>query len=221
MPQTRRKQDRTIEPPDVPRKAELEAIAAPQLVDGATWQKAALAHVNFQGQAADDVLIEKAALNHVLLAQTEISAVQVIDARLETCDLSGAVWEKAHLRRIELLGCRLMGIKLVDASLDDALIKDCNGEYGVFWSASFKSVRFERCTLRHASFQDANLSGVVFDHCDLTNADLRGTKLHGADLRGSTLMGINVGIKELQGVIIDPTQAAQVVALLGIVVKSD
>jgi fluoroquinolone resistance protein len=60
---------------------------------------------------------------------------------------------------------------------------------------------------------------VIFQDCDLTQANLSGARLEGADLRGSLLNGMRAGVQELQGVTIDPQQAAQVVAILGIQVR--
>lgn len=41
------------------------------------------------------------------------------------------------------------------------------------------------------------------------------------DLRGSQLEGLRVGISELQGAIIAPSQAVHLASLLGIVVKAE
>ncbi len=74
--------------------------------------------------------------------------------------------------------------------------------------------------LRGALFEGADLRGVMFARCDLTNADLQGTNLRGADLRGSLLDGLRIGPKDVQGAIIDPSQAVQVAGLLGLTVKA-
>ena len=74
--------------------------------------------------------------------------------------------------------------------------------------------------LRGALFEGADLRVVTFTRCDLTNADLQGANLRGADLRGSLLDGLRVGPKDMQGAIIDPSQAIQVAGLLGLTVKA-
>jgi uncharacterized protein YjbI with pentapeptide repeats len=208
-----------ITPPHLPPAAELSAEDAPTLGDGATLSKAALHGVDWSGVQAEDVALEQVAGRRVLLSGTKLAQLQLVDSRLETCDLAAAEWPKSFLRRVELLGCRMVGAKLEHASLEDVVLKDCIVDYGLFWEASFKAARFERCSLREASFAGANLSGVVFAGCDLTRADLRNTKLAGADFRGSTLDGLQVGIKDLQGAIIDPTQAVHLASLLGMTVQ--
>jgi uncharacterized protein YjbI with pentapeptide repeats len=74
--------------------------------------------------------------------------------------------------------------------------------------------------LRGALFDGADLRGVTFARCDLTNADLQGANLRGADLRGSLLDGLRIDSQDLQGAIIDPSQAVQVAGLLGLTVKA-
>lgn len=206
--------------PQLPPQLLVGDASTTNMQDGATYTKLSLANCDFSEQAATDVLLDQVYFKRVSLSQTQLTAPQVIDSRLEACDFAGAEWEKAYFRRIELLGCRLVGAKLIQANIEDVVIKDCNGELALFWESSFKAVRFERSTLREASFEGANLSGVVFDTCDLQKADLRNTKLVGTDFRGSMLSGIQVGIKELQGAIIDPAQAVQLADLLGMTVRT-
>jgi len=100
-------------------------------------------------------------------------------------------------------------------------MQDCNIEGAVFSSTTFKAARFEKCILRGVSFEGADLTSVVFHQCDLTNVDLSGSKLVGADFRGSILDEMRASAKELAGAVIDPTQAVQVVGLLGLTVKEN
>jgi uncharacterized protein YjbI with pentapeptide repeats len=60
---------------------------------------------------------------------------------------------------------------------------------------------------------------VSFKDCDLTGVDFLGAELKGADLRGANINGVRVGADELRGAIIDPSQAVQIVALLGVEVR--
>ncbi|MBX0326629.1 pentapeptide repeat-containing protein [Oscillochloris sp. ZM17-4] len=105
--------------------------------------------------------------------------------------------------------------------LDDVLVQRGNAEALRCWGATLRSVRFERCALRGASFAGSNLSGVIFRDCDLTGADFRETTLRGADLRGSTLAGLQVGLREIQGAIVSPSQAAELAAILGLAVTPE
>ena len=207
-----------IAAPQLPAQlAEISALDT--LADQSGYTQQALLDCDFSQQSADDLLFEYVNCKRVSFNQTSLTLAQLFDVRLESCDLAGAEWEKAHLRRVEFSGCRLVGFRLSNASLEDVQISRCNAELSRFWSCAFKAAHFDHCVLREASFADSDLSGVIFRDCDLSQADLRNTKLKGADLRGSTITGVQVGIKELQGAIITPIQAIQLAGLLGVTVQ--
>ncbi|HEU5102790.1 MAG TPA: pentapeptide repeat-containing protein [Roseiflexaceae bacterium] len=210
----------TITPPQLPDQL-AEASQLDPLADQASYARQALLDCDFSSQQADDVLFEQVVCTRVSFNQGQLTLAQLFDARLDSCDLAGAEWSKAHLRRVELGACRLVGLRLSDSSLDEVLITRSNAELARFWSCAFKAARFDHCVLREASFDGSDLSGVVFRDCDLGGADLRNTKLKGADLRGSTLTGVRVGIKELQGAIVTANQAIQLVGLLGVTVREE
>jgi uncharacterized protein YjbI with pentapeptide repeats len=210
-----------IEPPQLPKRLPPGALPGGQLADQGSYVKLALTNIDWSNQEVDDVYFEAVLLKHVILNGARLPSLQIVDARFDGCDLTGTECEKGHLNRVEFVGSRITGAKLLNASIANVLFKDCSGEFAMFWESTFESVRFENCSLSEASFLGANLSGVVFDRCDLSNANLQGTTLVGTDFRSSKLEGLRVGSKELQGAIISPSQAAHVVSLLGITVKWD
>lgn len=210
-----------VQAPNLPPQLTPAAQPDGDLSDHASFTHSALADCRFDGQAADDVLFEQVAGRRISFNQARLSLAQLLDARFDACDLAGSEWEKAHLRRVEWTGCRMVGIKIDDARLEDVLFHKCNGELARVWNSTCKSVVFDQCTLREASFEGTDLSGVIFRRCDLSKADFRGAKLREADLRGSTIDGMQVGVKELQGAIIDAAQAVRVAGLLGITVKEE
>jgi uncharacterized protein YjbI with pentapeptide repeats len=210
-------QPKSFQPPHLPKQLHTDLIKS--IEDRGEYAALSISGSDLARQAATGVLFEQVRFRRVILNQTQLVKVRVFDARFEACDLSAADWEKAGLRRVEFVDCRLLGIQLPEAQLDDVLFKDCNAEEAVFVSAAFRAARFDQCNLRRASFEEADLTGVVFRQCDLTEANLCGAKLNGADLRGSNINGVRVGARELQGAIIDSTQAIQVTSLLGLVVR--
>lgn len=218
MPRKRSAVSQLIEPPQLPKHLLAETLPD-QLVDQAGYRQCSLNECDFSNQIAADIVFDQVACKRMNLHLAELQLAQVLDVRFDTCDLAGSTWEKAHMRRVEFLGCRILGIKVSNASFEDILVHNCNAELARFWSTTFKATHFEHCSLREASFQDTNLEGVIFRDCDLTKADLRGAKLAGTDFRGSIIDGVQVGLKELQGAIIDPTQVMHIAALVGVIVK--
>ena len=165
------------------------------------------------------VLFEQVHCWHDVFLQACFTGIRLFDCLMERCDFSAVDWEKARLRRVEFLGCRLLGTDMVEATFDDVAFNGCTADGAMFGLAKFKSVRFERCRLRGATFEGADLSGVVFHECDLAQADLRGAKLYETDFSASKIDGLILSPNDLQGAIISPQQAVQVVELLGITVK--
>jgi uncharacterized protein YjbI with pentapeptide repeats len=178
-----------------------------------------LADRDFSDQNASNLDFEKVVLRRIIFQRSQLKSVRLLDCQIERCDLSGANLEKARFQRVELSGCRLLGAIFMDGRFDDLCLSDCNAEGANFVSSTFKAARFEKCVLKGVTFEGADLTGVVFHECDLSGADLRNAKLKDTDFRSSTIDGLKTGIKELQGAIIAPMQAIQVVNILGIHVK--
>jgi uncharacterized protein YjbI with pentapeptide repeats len=197
----------------------LDTLPTVLLADDACFSQVSLSSFRLAGQSARAISMDQAQFKQVSWAETNLTMARLADVRFDTCDLAGANWQTARMNRVEFLDCRLIGIKLHEPDVRDTLFLNCNLEYAVCCSGIFKAARFENCVLRGASFEGTDLSGVVFRKCDLGNADFRNTTLVGTDLRGSTLAGLQVGIPELRGAIIDPSQTAGLAGLLGVVVK--
>jgi uncharacterized protein YjbI with pentapeptide repeats len=208
-----------LAPPQLPAPTTMRTLTDVMLEDGVSLAQVILTDCDLSGARAEDVALDRVLCQRVRLGQANLALAQLLDVRFDACDLAGSAWEKAHVRRAELLGCRAIGLTFSDASLDDVRFVRCNGEQARFWSSTFRAARFEQCVLREASFAESDLSGVVFRGCDLTGADLRGAKLVGADFRGSTIDGLKIGIRELEGAIIEPTQIVHLAGLLGVTVR--
>lgn len=212
-------QSREIQPPHIERGGLAEITGPVTVVDCAAYTAIRLLRCQMGGQTAEDVVFEQVIGEHSDFSQMNLTRAQILDSHFQTCDFAGADFDRGYLRRDQIIECRLLGVMLMHADMEDLVVQKCNGEMSRFWGCTFRSVRFEQCILRQTSFENSTLAGVVFRNCDLTQADFRGASLRGADLRGSTLDSIQLGIKELQGVIIDSGQAVQLAMLLGMIVK--
>jgi uncharacterized protein YjbI with pentapeptide repeats len=210
---------RGVQPPQLPKS--LPSIAVERLADHQEVAAGRLSGSDFTDQTARDIVFEQVQVRRAAFTRTHLTNVRLTDVYMEVVELSGAVWEQARIRRVAFGGCRLLGIQLVKAQLEDVLFQECNLEGAVLAAATCRAVRFERCNLRGAALEEADLTGAVFAGCDLTNADLRDATLRNADLRGATLDGLRITVKALQGAIIAPGQAAQIVGLLGVTVRED
>jgi len=219
MQRKRRRTPAVLQPPELP--TPLSVAALKRLADQLHCTCCSISDHGFDTQVAEDILLDRVLCKHSSFQHTQLNLAQLMDVRLEVCDMAAATWTKASLHRIELIGCRASGMAMLDSELQDVLIQRCTAELMRIWSSRLQRVRFEQCRLQKSSFEQSNLRGVVFRHCDLSGAQFSGARMQGCDLRGSQLQGITVGIQELQGAIIDPGQALLLASLLGLLVQPE
>jgi uncharacterized protein YjbI with pentapeptide repeats len=207
----------TIKPPKLPKPLPSGDIT--QLENKGEYTEFGITGCDFTAHIASDLLFEQVYLRHVIFTQTHLTRLRLVDTRAEICDFSGANWENPRLRRVEFIGCRLLGMQMIEAQLENVVFKECKLDGFVFTSAICKAVRFEKCILHEALLEESDLNGVVFKECDLTHASLLGSSLNDVDLRGSVINGIKAYAKDMRGAIIEPSQAIQVVSLMGVRVQ--
>ena len=208
-----------ITPPEAPEVGEY-AAEAPDLRGRFAHEDLRLRDADLSESSAPGVRLERVLMERVMLARANLRTAVVQDGRFEGCDAAGSRWDQAHLTRVEMDGCRLLGAGFSRATFSDLRVRDVNAEMAMFIGAAFTAARFERCNFRGASFQGADLRNVVFRDCDLRTADLREARVEGTDLRGSNIAGMAVDLGRLRGLVLDPAQAMDIVAQMGVTVKS-
>ena len=177
--------------------------------------------LDLSAQIGQDVTFDRAVMRRCNLSECSFKLAQLLDARLDGCDVANARWEKTHIQRAEITGCRLVGWALIDSQVANLLVQRCNADLSRFHDTAFHATCFEACTLKSASFEGADLRGVVFRGCDLRGADFRRAKLKGTDLRGCDIDGIKIGVGDVKGLIVSPQQAVELAALFGVDVRAE
>ena len=208
-------------PPELPQPLLPIWVDPEPFGDGSVIELGLASDGDLSAKIAQDVTIDRAVLRRYNLSESSFKLAQLLDARLDGCDLANARWEKSHVQRAEIIGCRLVGWLLVDSQVSNLLLQRCNAELARFHDTAFHASRFEACSFKSASFEGADLRGVVFRGCDLRGADLRRAKLKGTDLRGCDLDGIKLNVIDIKGLIVSPQQAVEVAALFGVDVRAE
>lgn len=170
-------------------------------------------------QDAQDVRINGLLLQRCKIQSCQMPRLSISNSRLNLCDLSNSIWEKAVIHRFEVLDSKLAGFIVMEGYLQNVLFRDCSCRMAQFRFSKFKNVKFDNCDFSDADFQGSDLSGVVFANCNLSRAEFSGTKLISTDFRGSIIDDLRVGISELKGSIMDVHQFISLSRLFGIVVK--
>lgn len=173
--------------------------------------------------AAHVVKVVTAEVNGLGLVAGDVD-LHMRDAVLTDCDLSNVQARKAHLRRVEWRGCRLVGLGLIESELESVKFSDGTLMLGSFGHSRLHRVVFEGVNLSEASFVGADLTQVVFDGCVLAGADFRDARLSACEIRGTSLDGV-LGIGSLKGVTMPAADvvasAAALAGALGISVDSE
>ena len=74
--------------------------------------------------------------------------------------------------------------------------------------------------LTEAALNDCRLDGVAFEGCTLRSTEFSHTPLRGIDLRQSQLGDLRLTVDDLRGAIVAPSQALDLLPLLGVVVRT-
>ena len=163
--------------------------------------------------------VEGAVLERVQLAGGEFGSVVWKDARFVGCDLANVRAHRLTLVRVELIDCRMSGLRSEAAEWQDVLVRDGDARFAQLQGGKFRSCEFERCQWEEADLERAELSGCVLRSCKLARADLRGVRLEDTDLRGSEVEGMVVGAEDVRGAIVDAAQAMVLARLLGLQIR--
>jgi hypothetical protein len=125
------------------------------------------------------------------LDQTNLSGANLSRADLTDANLIGANLIGANLSGADLGGARLNGANLTEANLTEANLREAS-----LWvnlsGANLSRANLSRANLRGANLRGANLRGANLRDADLKEADLSGADLHGAELQAATLVGTDL-----------------------------
>jgi uncharacterized protein YjbI with pentapeptide repeats len=210
---------KTIEAPLAPNSNDPSEPPDEALEGNVLYENFTLTGSDYAGQSVLKLRMEQARLQRVNFGSTRFTAIRLNDIRLTKCDLAAALWYQAQWRRVVVEDSRLLGWQGIEANLQDVHFKGCNMDSALFRVAKCQRVLFEDCTLKEADFYEADLTNVRFRNCDLRGASLAKATLKGTDLRTCQLEGITLSPEGVSGLIIEPSQAIDVIRVIGIQVE--
>ncbi|MGH3888128.1 MAG: pentapeptide repeat-containing protein, partial [Pseudonocardiaceae bacterium] len=159
------------------------------------------AGVTGEGSVAHSVV------RRVDLSGSRLGPVTLTDTALEDVDLSNASVQRAATRRVEMLRCRTIGLRLSIEQASDLYVEGCRLDFASIHIEKVKGiVAFIGCSFREATISGC-LSGVVFLDCDFADTEFEAASAKGCDLQMSRLAGAR-GLLSLQGALITAEQAA-------------
>ena len=190
-----------------------------EIVDGEAVDDAYVSSGDFSGKTLSPLVVRRSVISAVSFTGGQIKSVRLKDVRFIRCDFSNAVLRGMEASRVEFIDCKLMGVKALECRMEDILFERCSGRYGQFQDGSALRSDFVESQFEEADFRGVNLSHSRWTKSSLVRADLTGSKLQGCDLRGADTEGLLVGALDLQGAIVNPSQAMDFAKLLGLTVR--
>lgn len=208
------------DPADLPRVLEQFAGAKALFAsDDAEVMDQLVAGLQLEDAVIRRLRLESCALERVAMPRAVIRTGKWKDVRFTECDLANVELSSLTAVRVELLGCRMTGLRLGETSWQSLLISGGDQRYVQFRFSKFENCEFVNCDFQDADFHGADLRGCVFKDCRLNNVEMTKAKLVGTDLRGSAVDGMRLEAAGLQGAIVDMAQALAFAPLLGIEIR--
>jgi uncharacterized protein YjbI with pentapeptide repeats len=154
--------------------------------------------------------------------ELDLDRPELLDVRLEDCDVSAVIATGFIARRLALTGCRLRGVTFVKGQYDDGLIEDCATSDLSLRFSRLRRVVFRDCDLSGADFYNATFEHVTFDGCNLQRARFDAAIVKCLSITNCDLTAIN-GVSGLKGAQVDasdvPAMAQALATDAGILIR--
>lgn len=133
--------------------------------------------------------------------------------------MSNVMFSNSSMKRVEFVGCKLIGAKFDESSLKDVLFENVIGKYVNFSFSKLQAVNIFESNFNEGTFQEVKHKALTFIDTDLRDGYFNGTSLSKIDFTTCDINGINVDIKDLRGAIVTPMQGLELTRLLGLEIK--
>ncbi|MGH3831011.1 MAG: pentapeptide repeat-containing protein [Pseudonocardiaceae bacterium] len=148
-------------------------------------------------------------VRRVDLSGSQLGPMTLADTVLEDVDLSNALLQRGTTRRVEMLRCRAIGLRLSVDQASDLYVAGCRIDFAAIHIEKTKGIAaFIECSFRETMISGC-LSSVVFADCDFADTEFAVNSAKGCDLRTSRLVGAR-GLLSLRGALITAEQASSV-----------
>lgn len=129
--------------------------------------------------------------------------------------------ERSWLNHVDFCSCSAPGLSLAHGRLTSVYLSDSQLTFADLSDCTVMTLRARSTNLSEATFNKARLKGLDLVDCDLTRTSFVRTPLAGIDLSSCRIGGFTVSSdhRELKGLIIDESQALDLIGYLGIRIK--
>ncbi|GAA4008526.1 hypothetical protein GCM10022247_33420 [Allokutzneria multivorans] len=169
----------------------------------------ALVHDLDQTGAVGEGSLTASTVRQVNLTDARLAPLHLSDVLLTDVDLSNAVLKRVDARRVELVRCRAIGLRLSVEHAADLFFDGCRLDYADIHVERVKGIAaFRSCSFREARIS-GDISNIVFADCDFAGTEFDVSGASRCDLGTSRLEGAR-GLHNLRGAEITRAQAVSV-----------
>lgn len=183
------------------------------IVSQQSFCKERISYGNMAGFDVQQCLFTQCQLWHA-----DVRATSFVDCAFIACDFSNSDFSKTVFHRCEFKDCKLMGADFSRSYLRNVLFENCLASDSNWNQSDQALVNYTSCRMENASIGESKWN-VGLDGCDVTHAYLLGTSLSGIDFSSCEIGGFVVDMNQLKGCMVSAMQAADLIQLLGVVVK--
>lgn len=176
---------------------------------------------SFTGITLENVLgmrFSECKFDHVTFTGS-MRSLDLADVIFDGCDLSNVNFSESGLRRVLFRHCRLVGTDCSLSSFQHVQMEGCRCTYLNLNGAVLKHVSLSACDFTDASVNDCRVSDLRLSENVFVHTEFLSTPLKDLDFSDSEMHGISVNPQSVSGMIVNASQAVELVSLLGIVVK--
>jgi uncharacterized protein YjbI with pentapeptide repeats len=135
------------------------------------------------------------------------------------CDLSNCFFDDCAFHNSSFINCKMIGVTINDGLINSSTIEDSLCKYLNFTEMKFNKFLISTSDLTESRFILVKLNDIIFDKDNLTKAEFNNTSLEKVDLSSCDIHNIDVDVYHVRGAIINESQAADLVNLLGVKIK--
>lgn len=152
-------------------------------------------------------------LSELVLDDTKLSSVRLIDCRLQNLDVAVLLAARPMWRNVVIRASRLGSAELYDGEWASVRVTGCRLGYLNFRHSTLTDLEFNGCRIAELDLSGATATQLRFMDCDVETLTIGGARLKDVDLRGARFSVIS-GLSAMAGTIIDETQLGELAPLL-------
>lgn len=168
-----------------------------------------------------NIKIDGCTFTNCKFTNLDLEQIEWIDVVFDHCEFDCVFLSGFTLCRVHFIGCRVSGLEMTNALIQDVLFQSTKGNYCNFSGSKIKDCAFTQSDFSFSSFVHCDWMHSSFDYCNLDDSEWLNTPLKGIDFSTSSISNILVSNDLLKGVIVNERQALEFVRILGIVIKGD